>query len=143
MDNLCGILIFILFVGGIVFLTFLQSEDIKNRIKAEVKAHGGSDIEISSANRDGDKGNFTYNVSFVDAYNRRHQTQCKARSLSFNDALYWTHSPKELMQPDPAVVALPQQPYLTSSKEQIITDLTAENKRLQAEINRLAQESNE
>lgn len=133
----------ILFVGGVLFFTFLQSEDIKNRIKAEVKAHGGSDIHISWAIGTGDRGTFTYNVSFVDTRNHRHQTRCKVQSFSFNNVLYWTRSPKELMQPDLAIAAPPQPPYPASSKEQIIADLTAENERLQAEINRLAQESNE
>lgn len=84
MDDLGGIFIAILVAGVVFFFKFLQSEDIKDRIKAEVKAHGGSDVHISWAVGDGDRDTFTYDVSFVNE-NKRLQAEINCLAQKSNE----------------------------------------------------------
>jgi hypothetical protein len=150
MENFTGLIFFFLLFGFIIFITYWQSENMKGIIKQEVEAQGGDDVEISYKWGGSSKNSYDYEVTFTGVYGPRHQTYCKVQQN--NKRLFWTRSPHELIleerllredaklfnQSARNVQADPKQ---LSSKEQIIADLTAENKRLKEELTHLKQES--
>lgn len=96
MDNIIAWFILLLMVGVLVAISYFQAEAIKTKIRREVKAQGGDEITIIRKWGDGDRDTYTFEVSFLDAQKRYYTTNCKVQT--FSHQLYWTKSPKELIQ---------------------------------------------
>ena len=123
-----------LFLLAIVTFMSLLDRRNKGRIATEIRRVGGEPVEISFQFVGYDRDNQHYNVQFADVLGRKHETRCKANIWTSN--LFWKRTPAELLSDLPVeddrwsqLIADPG-----SSKEQLIDDLVAENKRLREQL---------
>ena len=133
MEPQAGVVILVVVVVALVL--FMSTRDRRNklRIAKEVKQAGGEPVEISFQFVGYDRDNQHYNVRFTDALGRKHDTRCKVNI--WQNGLYWERTPTEIMSDlDEALRANQFSADPSSSKEQLINDLTAENNRLRKQL---------
>ena len=122
----------------IVIATFMSTRDRinKTRIDEEIRIAGGEPVTISHRFFDFDQHNHTYDVHFTDDLGRKHETRCKVHV--FGSDVYWDRSPDAFLADLPVEDTRWSHMKVSSndSKEQIISDLAAENERLQQELAR-------
>ncbi len=120
-------------IGLFYYLNTEEQEDVKKRIRKYIEASGGHLINVNykktvSTGGQLNSGTMIFVASFNDEQGNRHMTECSvSKSESSTGTLYWTV--------DPATLLAKQNP--SPSKEQIISDLSAENARLKARIEAL------
>ena len=120
----------------LTIVTFMSIRDRKNkeRIETEIRRVGGEPVEIAFQFVGYDRDNQHYNVQFADVLGRKHETRCKVNI--WQNHLFWQRTPAELLSDLPVEDArwsrLRADPG--SSKEQLIDDLVAENKRLREQL---------
>lgn len=134
MEPLIGFALLLLVVLAIGTFMSISDRKHKERIETEIRRVGGEPIEISFKFVGYDRDNQHYNVQFTDALGRKHETRCTANIWQNN--LYWRRTPAELLSDLPVTderwSRLRDDPG--SSKEQIISDLVAENERLREQL---------
>ncbi|UCG22962.1 MAG: hypothetical protein JSW55_12375 [Chloroflexota bacterium] len=120
----------------VMIVTFMSIRDRRNRerIDKEVRRVGGEPVEISFRFVGYDRDNQHYNVKFSDVLGRKHETRCKVNIWTNN--LFWQRTPAELLSDLPAEDARwsRRRADPSSSKEQLIDDLAAENERLREQL---------
>lgn len=114
----------------IMFLTaavFIRVEFHKTRIRHQINQLGGQIYIIKLSEYD--KHSLTFDVRYSDRSGVVHKGRCR---VDQNSQLNWNQRPAEVLVPStPVRQAMVER---LSSKEQIITDLAAENERLRAEL---------
>lgn len=128
------------FAIGLVFIVavvaLMTSLDRRNRakIRDEVRRIGAEPFAIKFHFVGYDRDNQHYDVQFIDSLGRKHQTRCKASI--WNGQLFWERTPIEFMIDLPHGMrdADMAEAGRTSSKEQIIENLVAENERLRRQL---------
>lgn len=134
MEPLVGIGLLLLVVLALVTFMSIRDRRNKERIETEIRRVGGEPVEISFRFVGYDRDNQHYNVKFADALGRKHETRCKVNIWQSN--LFWQRTPAELLSDLPVEderwSQLKADP--SSSKEQLINDLVAENERLREQL---------
>jgi hypothetical protein len=141
MGDMAGFLLFLFMLIGFVALLYFAENAKDNasiRIRDEVYKRGGVNVQVMRVN-ERDRDNWTFEVSYRDAQNVQHRTKCKVRVSLFDNGspIYWMVDLQLPVVSKEATAVLPTPPL--SSKEQIISDLTAENQRLQAQLDKRQQ----
>lgn len=129
---LCPSMLFI-FILGILYVNE-QIDEANAELVKIIQQTGGSNITLQKLKRLGTQGVLNFEVNYMDI-DGNHQTRQVTRNLNFWGSLtgdfHWD-KPLEIL-PDDSQLA---------SKEQIISDMDAEIKRLQVELARKKKESN-
>ena len=103
-------------------------ESVEAQIFNHIQANGGKAVFLERRSR-GWKG-MTYHISYRDVNGIYQQTVCTVEKAHSYHELYWSVDPATIL--DERVPA---------TKEQIITDLTAENEALRIRLAKLQEES--
>ncbi|MCA9990404.1 MAG: hypothetical protein H6666_00485 [Ardenticatenaceae bacterium] len=134
MEPLVGFVLLLFVVLAIGMFMSMRDRKNKERIDTEIRRVGGEPLEIAFKFVGYDRDNQHYNVQFTDILGRKHETRCKVNV--WNSNLFWQQTPAELLSDLPAAderwSRLRDDP--ASSKEQIISDLVAENERLREQL---------
>ena len=115
------------------------------RIRKYVEEKGGLNVRVTDTH-EADRDTWTFKVSYQDSQGVQYHTRCKIlQKLGNNNSpIYWLEELFQSVGKSKDVrleeqTAVPPPPLPLSSKEQIISDLTAENERLQAKLEQLRQ----
>ena len=134
-------LFFVLLLGGLMGVLIWglakqtnQIEESKQRLRKLAEQAGGRDIVVWREHKWGQKGFYEFVVIYVDV-NRNKQ---KHRVIQHWEV--WGGLSKEFFWDRPLQLANTA-PRVSSSKEQIISEMDAEIKRLQEELRRTREES--
>ena len=139
MIALALLLLFGLMVVSIGLL-IAQIKVLKKKISTHFTNAGGRKVQVTVL-FDLRRLGHTFYVSYLDVQGIRRNTRCNIRNNKYQ--LCWLESLQleslKDKNKDDKVTAVPPLPPPSTSKEQIISDLTTENQRLQAELEQLRQ----
>lgn len=130
MSPFLGVLLLVLLIIGIAILMSTRDRVARKRITEAVQSAGGEVIDISSRLFLGDRFTFSYVVRFSDRLGAKYEASCRVNV--FEAKPFWEHSPAELLADQPEVAF--SHLAVGDSKEQIISDLSAENEWLRQEL---------
>ena len=106
------------FVIWMIIFSIQQRSSAEKKIRHQIQAQGGSQIRLENISQSGDKNLFRIQASYVDQNDQRHSHRVHVMLSPFLGSI------QEIIWVDPLVsVSAPA----SSSKEQVITDLSAEN----------------
>jgi hypothetical protein len=128
------LIIIIMIVSFIIF--YARSTGHRGRIQRYLEREGANDIRIETVWFTGDQGSFTYRVMYRDNCGEQHRTRCKVTRNRFwsDDRIYWDR-PIAVSQVSQSPSPFGETQLIrSSSKEEIITDLTDEVERLKLEL---------
>jgi len=136
MDFFILFVIFVFLVILLVIIPHRQNEQAKAHLIKIVKQAGGKDIALEQQYKSGTKGTLFFNIVYVDI-NEERQTRIVTTYTNIMGFLtgeyYWD---KPIQAPES-----PVDNTRSASKEQVISDMDAEIKRLQEELARVKKES--
>ena len=133
---------FIIFFGiPILILVWLWIEnrrsvaEAKNKVQLEIEQHGGLQVRVDNDWHFGDRGFVRVRATYIDKLDQpyAHRIHLMLNTWGMVDEIVWI-TPLDIDQYQASKVG---EPIVRSSKEQIISDLSAENDQLRARLNEL------
>ncbi len=128
---------FFIFIATMIFMSSRTGRETTVRIQQYVEVRGGRDVKVTSTH-DGGRDNWGFRVTYKDRHDITRVRRCKVSATVFanEEPIFWLDDLQ--IAGKETAVTLPTPP--SSTKEQIISNLSAENEQLRTEMAELRQQ---